>query len=196
MARKIAYVPQEHKPQFHYAVQDVVLMGRTPHLDQMFGIPDRDKIAAIRALEMLGIRDLAGRSFRELSGGQRQLALIARAVAQETPLMLLDEPTSSLDFANQVRIWNILRDIAGMGICVLACTHDPNHVAWFCDRVIVMDSGTVLEEGPPSRVLTGDLLSQIYQKTCMVKEIDGAPMIVPGDVLDRFNDRQERNRPG
>jgi iron complex transport system ATP-binding protein len=193
LARKIAYVPQEHKPQFHYAVQDVVLMGRTPHLDSMFGIPDREKMAAVRALGILGISDLSGRSFRELSGGQRQLVLIARAVAQETPLMLLDEPTSSLDFANQIRIWTILRDIARRGICVVACTHDPNHVAWFCDRVIVMDGGTIVDEGPPSRVLTGDLLSQMYQKECMVKAIEGAPMIIPRDVLDRFHDRERRN---
>lgn len=189
LARKIAYVPQEHKPQFNYMVQDVVLMGRTPHLDNMFGIPEKDKRSAIRALDRIGIRDLSGRSFRELSGGQRQLVLITRAVAQETPLMLLDEPTSSLDFANQVRIWNLLRDIARSGICIVACTHDPNHVAWFCDRVIVMDKGTVVNEGIPSRVLTGDLLSKIYQIDCRMDNTGGVPMILPQDVHDRFNDR-------
>ncbi|NTV00296.1 MAG: ABC transporter ATP-binding protein, partial [Methanoregulaceae archaeon] len=192
LARKIAYVPQEHKPQFHYGVQDVVLMGRTPHLDSMFGIPDRDKRIALQALETLGISNLSGRSFRELSGGQRQLVLISRAVAQETPLMLLDEPTSSLDFANQVRIWNILRDIAQSGICILACTHDPNHVAWFCDRVIVMDKGTVVDEGIPSQVLTNDLLSQIYQMECRVNDIERVQMILPQDVFYRFNEGENR----
>lgn len=193
LARKIAYVPQEHKPQFHYAVHEVVLMGRTPHIDRMFGIPNRDKLSAVRAMDMLGIRDLAGRSFRELSGGQRQLVLIARAVAQETPLMLLDEPTSSLDFANQIRIWTVLQEIASTGICVLACSHDPNHVAWFCDRVIVMNDGTIVREGSPDQVLTGDLLSGIFGKPCVVKGIEGAPMIIPGTVLDRFNNRPPRS---
>lgn len=189
LARKIAYVPQEHKPQFHYAVQDLVLMGRNPHFESMFGIPDQDKRIALQALEKVGISNLSGRSFRELSGGQRQLVLIARAVAQETPLMLLDEPTSSLDFANQVRIWNILRDIARSGTCIIACTHDPNHVAWFCDRAIILDNGTIVDAGIPSSVLTSELLSRVYQMECRVNDIERVQMIFPGDVLNRFNER-------
>ena len=116
------------------------------------------------AIRKLGISDLASHSIRELSGGQRQLALIARALAQKTPLMILDEPTSSLDFSNQLMIWEVLREIARSGIAVIACTHDPNHVLWFCDRVIVLNKGRILAKGETKSVLTSDLLSRMYGK--------------------------------
>lgn len=185
LACKVAYVPQDHQPSFHYAVRDMVLMGRNPHSSGISGFSDVDKKIALMAIRKLGISDLASHSIRELSGGQRQLALIARALAQKTPLMILDEPTSSLDFSNQLMIWEVLREIARSGIAVIACTHDPNHVLWFCDRVIVLNKGRILAKGETKSVLTSDLLSQMYGKKCVIGEYEKTPLVIPQCLVDQ-----------
>ncbi len=194
LARLVAYVPQEHKPPFPYLVREVVLMGRTPHLGGFFGIRRRDREIAMDALATLGISDLADRPYNQLSGGQRQMVLMARAIAQDTPLLFLDEPTSALDFQNQMRIWEIMRDVAGEGKTILACSHDPNHVAWFCDRVVVVGDGTVVAEGPPEDVISEAVLGEIYQDVCSVRMLDGVQMVMPRCVAER-NGKQESSRP-
>lgn len=183
MARHAAYVPQEHKPPFPYLVREVVLMGRTPHLGGIFGISKRDKAIALEALRMLDIRDLADRPYNRLSGGQRQMVLIARALAQETKLLFLDEPTSALDFSNQIRIWKMLRRITAQGITVIACSHDPNHVIWFCHKVVVLDGEGIVTQGTPDEVMTEKVLNGIYHQICTVKEVDGIRMVVPRDII-------------
>ena len=185
LARLVAYVPQEHRPPFPYLVREVVLMGRTPHLGGFFGVKRRDKEIAMDALATLEIGDLADRPYNHLSGGQRQMVLMARAIAQDTPVLFLDEPTSALDFQNQMRIWQIMRDIAGEGKTILACSHDPNHVAWFCDRVVVVGSGSVVAEGRPEDVISEDVLAMIYQDACTVRMLDGVRMVMPRCVAER-----------
>ncbi len=182
MAKLVAYVPQEHKPPFPYLVKDVVLMGRTPRLRSLFGTSKEDRSKALSALKLLGLMDIAGKPYNQLSGGQRQMVLIARAVAQETPLMFLDEPTSALDFSNQIRIWRIMRQIAESGVTILACSHDPNHVSWYCDRVVVMNHNHVLQEGPPQEVITETVLDEIYRNVCAVRNLDEARMVLPKEV--------------
>ncbi len=183
MARIVSYVPQEHKPPFPYLVRDVVLMGRTPHLSGFFGVSAEHKRKAFEAMEMIGVTDLADCSYSRLSGGQRQMVLIARAVAQETPLLFLDEPTSALDFSNQIRILHILREIAEKGTTIVACTHDPNHVLWFCDSVVVLGPGRFVAQGPPQEVLCDNVLDDIYEDMCRVKEFDNTRMVLPRHVL-------------
>lgn len=183
MARHAAYVPQEHKPPFPYLVREVVLMGRTPHLGGIFGISKRDKAIAMEALRMLDIMDLSDRPYNRLSGGQRQMVLIARALAQETKLLFLDEPTSALDFSNQIRIWKMLRRITAQGITVIACSHDPNHVIWFCHKVVVLDGQGNVIQGTPDKVMTEKVLNGIYHQICTVKEVDGIRMVVPRDII-------------
>jgi len=182
MAKLVAYVPQEHKPPFPYLVKDVVLMGRTPRLCSLFGTSKEDRRKALGALKLLGLMDIADKPYNQLSGGQRQLVLIARAVAQETPLMFLDEPTSALDFSNQIRIWRIMRQIAESGVTILACSHDPNHVSWYCDRVVVMNHSHILREGPPGEVITEPVLDEIYRNVCAVRNLDEARMVLPKEV--------------
>lgn len=182
MAKLIAYVPQEHKLPFPYLVKEVVLMGRTPHLGGVFGICDKDKQKAVDALEMLGIMHLANKSYSELSGGQRQLVLIARAVAQETKLLFLDEPTSALDFKNQILIWGILKKISQEGTTIFACTHDPNHVLWFCDNVIVLCDGKIVANGHPIDSINNKILNRIYGDVCNVKNFDDINMVVPSEI--------------
>ncbi len=182
MAKLVSYVPQEHKPPFPYLVRDVVLMGRTPHLNGVFGVPRQHKKKALEALDLIGIMDIADKPYSQLSGGQRQLVLIARAVAQETPLVFLDEPTSALDFSNQMRIWNILRKIAEKGTTVVACTHDPNHVLWFCDEAVVMGDRCLVAHGPPNEVLSEVVLDRIYENVCSVRELDQTRMVLPRHI--------------
>lgn len=182
MAKYAAYVPQEHKPPFPYLVREVVLMGRTPHLGGIFGISKQDKAIALEALHMLDIRDLADLPYNRLSGGQRQMVLIARAIAQETKLLFLDEPTSALDFSNQIRIWKMLRQITDQGITVIACSHDPNHVIWFCHRVVVIAGKGSVIQGPTDDVMTEKVINGIYHDICATKKIDGIRMVVPRGI--------------
>ncbi|AAM04553.1 TPA: ABC transporter ATP-binding protein [Methanosarcina acetivorans] len=182
LAKLVAYVPQEHKPPFPYLVKEVVLMGRTPHMGGIFGVSEDDKSKVMEALEMLEISHIADKPYNQLSGGQRQLVLIARAMAQETPLMLLDEPTSALDFCNQIRIWNILKKISAKGTTILACSHDPNHISWFCDDVIVMYGGGLVAKGNPKSVVSEELLSTIFSDICSVGYMDRLMMVYPKNI--------------
>jgi iron complex transport system ATP-binding protein len=185
MARLAAYVPQEHKPPFPYLVKEVVLMGRTPHATGLFRLGRRNKQKAMEALDILGIVNLANHPYNQLSGGQRQMVLIARAIAQETKLIFLDEPTSALDFKNQINIWRIMRRVVGEGVTILACSHDPNHVAWFCDKVVVMNGCGIIADGPPMTVFTQALLDEVYEDVCRVKRLDGVKMILPAGIAVR-----------
>lgn len=182
LARLVAYVPQEHRPTFPYLVREMVLMGRTPHMRNSFRVGGRDQRIALEAMKVLGISSIAERSYNELSGGQRQMVLIARAIAQGTGLIFLDEPTSALDFSNQMKIWKVLRDIAAQGVSIVACTHDPNHVAWFCDRIVILHEEGVLTDGFPSQTITQKVLDTIYAGVCDVKSMDGIKMVIPRDL--------------
>jgi iron complex transport system ATP-binding protein len=182
LAKLVSYVPQEHKPPFPYLVREVVLMGRTPYLGGVFGVSRDDRRKAVEAMELLEITGLADRPYSQLSGGQRQLVLIARAVAQETPLMLLDEPTSALDFSNQIRTWRILKKIAAGGTTIVACSHDPNHISWFCSDVVVMDRGGLVAKGHPQQVISDRLLGRIYSDICCVGSLNSLKMVYPRDL--------------
>lgn len=184
MARMVSYVPQEHKPPFPYLVKDVVLMGRTPHLSGLFGVPKRHKRKVAKAMELIGITHLADTPYNQLSGGQRQMVLIARAVAQETPLLFLDEPTSALDFSNQIKIMSILRQIADQGTTIVACTHDPNHVLWFCDSVVVLDKQRLVIQGHPAEVMCDTVLDDIYENMCRVRQWESTRMVLPRHVAN------------
>lgn len=189
LARSTAFVPQEHQPPFPYLVKEVVLMGRTPHLGGgVFSIAPIHYEKTLAALKMLEIEYLADRHYHQLSGGQRQMVLIARAIAQDTPIIFLDEPTSALDYHNQIKIWQILRHLASIGKTIVACSHDPNHVAWFCDQVVMMDQGQVVDSGAPNSCFTSTNLQKIYGDTCVVREWEQSLMILPRVVVERTPD--------
>lgn len=185
VAKLVTYVPQEHKPSFPYMVKEVVLMGRTPHMGGFFGPSVVDIESTVKAMEMAGITHLADRLYTNLSGGQRQLVLIARALAQDTDVLLLDEPTSNLDFKNQVEVWNTIKYNTSQGKTALICTHDPNHVFWFCDKVIVLgNEGTVIAEGIPEEVLNKEMLKGIYGDLCDVKQFFNKSVVVPNAAMN------------
>lgn len=185
LAQAIAFVPQDHKPPFPYKVKEIVLMGRTPHLGGgFFAISRVHQEKAIEAMALLGILDLADTPYDNLSGGQRQLVLIARAIAQETSILFLDEPTSALDFHNQIKIWKILRKLTRDGLTVVACSHDPNHILWFCDQVVMLDQGNILADGEPGVCFNEETLAKIYQDTCHIHNLEGASIVLPRGLIN------------
>lgn len=161
-ARRVAYVPQAQASMFPYTALDLVLMGRVTHRG-MFAGPTKEDIAiSHRALADLGIDALAGRDVTRLSGGQRQLVIVARALAQAAPLIVMDEPTASLDFGNQVRVLSEVRRLADRGIGIVLSTHDPDHAFAVGTRVALMCQGRIVALGQPKDVLTAERLQEVY----------------------------------
>lgn len=178
MAKKFAYIPQIHRPPFPFTVADVVLMGRTPHLASMSHASQHDREVAFEAMERMGVLHLARRSYTALSGGQRQLVLIARALAQEPRLLIMDEPTASLDFGNQELVLSTMKTLALEGMAVLMVTHDPDHALYCAHKVIVMEEGRVSGVGTPREMVTEETLDRIYGIRTRVVDIE----VDPGDV--------------
>lgn len=179
-ARVIAVVPQEHEPPFPYSVADMVLMGRAAHVGA-FAVPARkDREAAVDAMRTLGIERLGNHVYTRISGGERQLVLVARALAQQTPILLLDEPTSHLDFRNQLQVLKKVRQITReKKLTVLMTLHDPNLAMLFADQVIVLNGGGVHAHGPAAAVLTENLLARVYGVEVAILDNNGIKVISP-----------------
>lgn len=184
-AAAIAYVPQAQALPFPFEVREVVLMGCSGRLG-LFETPGpRHRAAAESALERLGIGELASRTFTRLSGGQRQLVLIARALVQDTPLMVLDEPTASLDFGNQARVLEEVRRLADAGLGVVLSTHDPDHAFAIGDRVALLREGRIVAQGAVAETLTEERLSGLYGVPVSLAHLPGGGTVcsvVPGRV--------------
>jgi iron complex transport system ATP-binding protein len=177
-AQLIAYLPQTTTTVFPFTTLEMVVMGRTPHL-RVAASPSRaDRQAALAALERLGIAHLAPRPFSQLSGGEHQLVMLARALVQEAPVLVLDEPTAALDYGNEVRFLQVVTDLVATGPTVLMTTHQPNHATMWADQAVLMRDGAVVLSGPPSKVVTGDRLSSLYDTPVRVAQLpptgDGA----------------------
>jgi iron complex transport system ATP-binding protein len=163
LARRLALVPQETRTAFDFAVLDIALMGRYPHLGPFALEGPRDVEIARDALEATGTLALAARSFTMLSGGEKQRVVIAGALAQEAGVLLLDEPTTSLDLGYQLEITALLRRLnADRGTTMLVSTHDLNLVASLCTRIVLLKSGRVLAQGRTDRTLTSANISALY----------------------------------
>lgn len=173
IARRVGYVPQGHAGHFAYTVREVVLMGRTAHLGAFAAPGRKDYEVCDRALTALGLQALAERPITEVSGGERQLALIARSLAQEPRLLVMDEPTANLDFGNQVRILQRIRSLASSGISVLFSTHDPDHAFLAADRALLLAEGRALEIGAPRDVIRADTLHRLYGVSVSVVPLAG-----------------------
>jgi iron complex transport system ATP-binding protein len=161
-ARRVAYVPQLHHTPFPYRVREVVALGRLPAqgLFGPAGSADADMVSSV--LDHLGILPLAERPYTQLSGGERQLVIIARALIQGARLLVLDEPLSGLDFGNQVRLLERLKELAETGYGVLLTTHDPHHAVNASTRVAVLIGGRIAEDGPPDEVVTHETIHRLY----------------------------------
>jgi iron complex transport system ATP-binding protein len=170
-ARRIAYVPQSQTGYFPFSVFDVVLMGRNPHLKPFAAPTAKDRAAANAALQRLGIGHLADSTYTRISGGERQLTLIARALAADTGLLVLDEPTASLDFGNQLRVLDEIARLAADGIGVLLSTHDPDQAFLCADRVALLQRSGALHIGQPVDVITPAALHALYGVTVEIVEL-------------------------
>jgi iron complex transport system ATP-binding protein len=180
IARLMAYVPQAHATEFSYTVLDVVLMGRTARLKPFASPGAADEAIAREKLAGLGIAELAEHDYTRISGGQRQLALIARALAQEAPILVMDEPTASLDFGNQTMVLGRVRDLAREGYGIVLSTHDPDHALLVGTRVAIIADGALRAIGPPSEVVTAETLSAIYRTEVIVEDTpSGRRVCVP-----------------
>lgn len=177
IARKLGYVPQSSKNSFPATVFDTILMGRRPHGG--WRSSPRDVKKALEMLKLVGLEDLAMRDFTELSGGQQQKVVLARALVQEADVLLLDEPTSNLDIRQQLETMEIIRRLVeDRGISALMAVHDLNLAARYADRILMLKGGRVFDTGDPFSVLTAENIREVYGVEAVVKEDDGRPYIL------------------
>lgn len=162
IAQKVAFVPQLQEVFFDFPVADVVAMGRTPYQGRFRPMDKADRFAIDAAVAATGIESILGRNIRTLSGGERQRVLLARALAQETPLLLLDEPTANLDLAHELEALELLRGLCDRGKTVVAVLHDVNLASRFCDRLLLLKSGRSVAIGSPIEVLTAKRLAEVF----------------------------------
>jgi iron complex transport system ATP-binding protein len=163
----------------------MVLMGRTAHLGLFAAPTPADRHRALAALATLGIAELAEAEYTRISGGQRQLALIARALAQEAPAIVMDEPTASLDFGNQVIVLSEVKRLAEQGLTIVLSTHDPDHAFSVGNRVALLDGGRLVAHGSPRDVLTPERLRTVYGVSVVVEQLPQGQTICAPDYSVR-----------
>ena len=180
LGQLVGLVSQNEYLPFNFAVLEYVLLGRAPHL-QLLQTPGEEDVAiARRVLAEIGLSHLAQRSIQSLSGGERQLVMVARALAQHPRILLLDEPTSHLDLANNERVLATLTRQAEQGVTVVFTTHDPNQAASVASFVVLMRAGQVLHAGPMADVISAPHLTATYGVPVEVVEVEGRRLVVPG----------------
>ncbi len=167
-SRLVSVVPQDTALSFSFPIRDVVEMGRHPHRSRFSSPTREDREVVERALERTRTAELADRPIDEVSGGQRQRVVLARAIAQETPAMLLDEPTGSLDVNHQIETLELVRELVEEGRTVCAAIHDLDLAARYCDRLVMLADSGIYRSGPPADVLTGESLSDVFDATATV----------------------------
>lgn len=172
-ARIIGYVPQTHLPTFPFPVREVVVMGRTPHLGTFSSPNEEDMRVAEEAMKTVGISHLEERPCTEISGGEWQLVLIARAMTQEPRILLLDEPTSHLDLGNQMKILHTIKRLSKKGLTILLATHFPDHAFLISGRVGVMKDGGIPLLGSPEEVITEATMKSVYGVNVKISTITG-----------------------
>ena len=183
-ARHIAYIPQSSRSVFNYSVFDIILMGRTSGLHPFRSPGKKDKELCHWALEKVGIPHLRDRCFHRLSGGEQQLVLIARALVQKAPILMLDEPTANLDFGNQLLVLEQAKSLAREGYTVIQTTHHPEQSYMYSDRILAIQNGRVLTEGMPKAVLTEETIRALYGVDVQVVSLyhDSARICIPAHI--------------
>jgi len=163
IASKIAYIPQYNNTPFNYSVLDMVIMGRVSKLGFFAQPSQEDYDIANNALKKIDIEHLSSKSFTELSGGQKQMVLLARSIAQEVEIFIMDEPVAGLDYGNQIRLLELISELGSLGYTFLKTTHYPDHALLVSNRVVVMNNGVIISDGNPSSVITKDMINEIYK---------------------------------
>lgn len=194
LAKLVAVVPQEFNIEYEFTNLDIVMMGRNPHIDRKHKKSSKDFEIVQEAMEMTNTWRFKDSLFNELSGGERQRVVVARAIAQQTNLILLDEPTSHLDVHHQLEIMELIHKLKeSRGVTVVAILHDINLAARFSDRLILLNKGKVLAEGSPDKVIHEKYLTQLYKMEMIIREnkIIGKREIVPLRVIKEKVDKQD-----
>ena len=181
LARRLGLLPQSAIAPDGITVRDLVGRGRYPHQNLLRQWSPADERAVDEALALTGTEDLAERAVDALSGGQRQRVWIAMVLAQETDLLLLDEPTTYLDVAHQVELMELLADLNARGRTVVAVLHDLNHAARYASRIVAMRGGRIIAEGAPAEVITSERVAEVFglANTVIVDPVTGGPLVVP-----------------
>lgn len=180
LSRRIAVVPQNPQLPLGYTASEAVLMGRTPHLGFLEQEGPGDFRSVEAALARVGAGQLAGRRVDELSGGERQNVVLARALAQDTPILLLDEPTANLDIGHQISVAGLVRELAASGLAVLAAIHDLSLASLYSDRIALMWNGRIFRLGRPEEVLTEENLREVYgAEVTVLSGLLPRPVVVP-----------------
>ncbi len=182
VARRIGLLPQSSTAPEGIRVADLVARGRYPHQSLVRQWSRHDEEAVAAAMDATGVTDLSGRLVDELSGGQRQRVWIAMVLAQETPIVLLDEPTTFLDIAHQIQLLDLCRELnRDTGRTVVAVLHDLNHAFRYADHLIAMRDGAVVAAGPPREIVTAELVQQVFDLGCRIIDDPetGTPLVVP-----------------
>ena len=178
MARRIAYIPQAHSSVFNYTVLEMVLMGATSQISH-FSTPNKEHLElAKESIETVGIPHLESRGFMQLSGGEQQLVLIARALTQQAKFFIMDEPTSNLDYGNQIKILTLLKNLANKGYTILQSTHNPDQTLTFSDSVLALWKGMIIEKGAPKDVITPELIETLYGISVKIESLLGDTIYV------------------
>lgn len=182
LARKIAYIPQTHVPSFPFPVIDVVVMGRTSRMGYLSNPGKAELEIAMESLKYLRIEHLAHKPYTDISGGERQLVMIASALTQEPELMILDEPTAHLDFGNQYRFVELVEKLKERHIGVLMTTHFPDHALQLNCTTAILDGGAITAVGPASEVINEKNMSHLYDIEVNVKQIGSRTICIPGSL--------------
>lgn len=173
LARHIAYIPQFHSPAFNYSVLEMVLMGTASQLNALAAPGKQQLEVAKSALARMNIEHLADHPYGFCSGGEKQLCLIARAIAQQAKILVMDEPSASLDFGNRIRVMQTVRGLVADGYAVVQTTHDPEQAFMYSDKIMAMHDGQVLAHGRPQEILRPELISTLYDVDVEVHSLSG-----------------------
>ena len=180
VARRMALVQQHTALEYEFTVGDIVLTGRNPHMKRWQGETKDDYAMAARALEEAGIAHLKNRLVTELSGGEWQMMILARALCQQADIMLLDEPVTGLDIRHQVHIMSTVKRLAAeRGISVVCVLHDLNLALSYCDQIALLKNGALVAEGLPADILTRERLEDVYATKIHIITDDGRTFILP-----------------
>ncbi len=173
LAKLVAYIPQSHDTAFNLSVFDMVLMGTTAGL-RGFRMPSqKESEITCQALKRLGILSLKDRDYQKISGGERQLVLIARALAQQTKVLIMDEPTANLDYGNSLRVLDQMKSLARQGYTILFSTHSPDHVFLYADKVLALSEQKILAYGSPDETIVSDLIRRLYGIDVIIESLYG-----------------------
>lgn len=171
-AKAIAYIPQQTEMVYSYTALDAVLMGLSPSMTIFQRPGEKEKAKALAVMGELGIRYLASRYINRISGGERQLVMIARSIVQDARILLLDEPTSSLDYSNQIIVLETAKELCRNGYTVMLSTHNPEQALAYSSEILALSGSRLVYSGPPTGLLDGAVLSELYGRKLMIKEIE------------------------